>query len=98
MAKGSGVVRISSKGQIVIPARLRRKLRLKTGQSLAVRAAAEGGIVLRPVALDIQHVDAMRDRLRKSADVLGRDLLRDFHERRRRERKREDRKRVRRRH
>ena len=93
MEKGSRVVRISSKGQIVIPASVRRKLRLKTGQSLAVRAASEDEIVLRPVDRETGDVDAMRDRLRHSADSLGKGLLKEFHDRRKRERKREDRKR-----
>ena len=86
------MVRISSKGQIVIPVAFRRKLGLKTGQSLAVRAGAEGEIVLRPVDQDSAAVDEMLRRLRAAGRKLGGDPLHEFHERRRREREIEGRK------
>ena len=38
MGRESTIVRVSSKGQIVIPVAVRRRLGLKTGQPLAIRA------------------------------------------------------------
>lgn len=87
--KGSRIVRLSSKGQVVIPVDIRRKLRLKAGQSLAVRTGPEDALILRPVERDARDVDAMLRRLRAAARSLGRDLLAEFHESRRRERERE---------
>ncbi|MDE1871282.1 MAG: AbrB/MazE/SpoVT family DNA-binding domain-containing protein [Candidatus Micrarchaeota archaeon] len=41
-------VTVSSKGQIVIPARLRRRMRLKTKDRLII-AEEKGGILLKPI-------------------------------------------------
>lgn len=89
MTQRSAIVRLSSKGQIVIPVTLRRQLRLTTGQPLAVRAGSEKEIVFRTVAHDTAAVDEMLRRLRAAATRLGGDPLRDLHQRRRRERQRE---------
>lgn len=92
MGRPSTIVRVSSKGQIVIPVALRRRLGLKTGQPLALRATTEDEIVLRPVERDSGVVDEMLRRLRAAARKLGGDPLRELHERRRREREIEARK------
>ena len=92
MGRQSAVVRVSSKGQIVIPVAFRRKLGLKTGQSLAVRTGTGDEIILRLVDQDSDAVDGMLRRLRAAARKLGGDPLREFHERRRRERESEVRK------
>ncbi|HVR83596.1 MAG TPA: AbrB/MazE/SpoVT family DNA-binding domain-containing protein [Planctomycetota bacterium] len=98
MGRQSSVVRISSKGQIVIPVAFRRRLGLKTGQPLAVRAGAADEIVLRAVEKDSAAVDEMLRRLRAAAKKVGGDPLRELHERRRREREIEARKHERWRH
>jgi AbrB family looped-hinge helix DNA binding protein len=92
MGRQSTIVRVSSKGQIVIPVAVRRRLGLKTGQSLAVRAGTQDEIVLRPVDRDSGAVDEMLRRLRAAAKKLGGDPLRDLDERRRRQREIEARK------
>ncbi|SRR5712692_10914527 len=50
MGRQSTIVRVSSKGQIVIPVAVRRRLGLKTGQPLAIRANTQDEIVLRPAS------------------------------------------------
>ena len=89
MGRESTIVRVSSKGQIVIPVAIRRRLGLKTGQPLAIRATTQDEIVLRPAD---DAVDEMLRRLRAAARKLGDDPLRELQERRRRERAREARK------
>ncbi len=94
MGRRSTIVRVSSKGQIVIPVAFRRRLGLKTGLPLAVRAGTQDDIIER----DSNAVDEMLRRLRAAAKKLGGDPLRELHERRRREREIEARKRARWRH
>lgn len=89
----SNVIRVSSKGQIVIPAGLRRMLGMRTGQSLSVRAGAEGEIVLRQLEKEAASVDVLWKRLRSAASTLTRDPLKALHERRRHERETERRER-----
>jgi AbrB family looped-hinge helix DNA binding protein len=89
---------MSSKGQVVIPASLRRQLRLKTGQPLSVRTGPRDELILRPVDREAQPMDEMLRRLRRAAQEIGRDLLAEFHERRRQEREREAKKHERWRH
>ena len=92
MGRESTIVRVSSKGQIVIPVAVRRRLGIKTGQPLAIRANTQDEIVLRPADRDSDAVDEMLRRLRAAARKLGGDPLRELQERRRRERAREARK------
>ena len=89
MARHTTIVRLSSKGQLVIPAALRRKLGLKAGQALAVRSGARREIVLSPAEADERSVDSMLRRARSWAPERRRDLVEELHERRRRERERE---------
>jgi AbrB family looped-hinge helix DNA binding protein len=84
------IVRVSSKGQVVIPAALRRRLRIHAGQPLALRAGSrDDELILRPVDSDTRAVDAMLRKLRRAATALGRDLLAEMHERRGRDREAE---------
>lgn len=89
MPRNAMVVRLSSKGQLVIPAPLRRKLGLKTGQALAVRTGAHREIVLSPAEADSQGVEMMLRRTRSWVAARRRDLVEELHQRRRRERERE---------
>jgi len=89
MARHATVVRLSSKGQLVIPAALRRRLGLKTGQALAVRTGAHREIVLSPAEADSQGVEATLRRARSWGEARRRDLVEELHQRRRRERERE---------
>jgi len=65
MRRESTIVRMSSKGQIVIPAAVRRRLGLKTGQQMAIRANTQDEIVLRPADRDSDAVDVMLRRRRR---------------------------------
>lgn len=89
MPRHTTVVRLSSKGQLVIPAPLRRKLGLKTGQVLAVRSGAGGEIVLSPAESDSRGVEMMLRTARSWVLARRRDLVEELHQRRRRERERE---------
>jgi AbrB family looped-hinge helix DNA binding protein len=86
MARHAQVVRLSSKGQLVIPAPLRRKLGLKTGQALALRTGTHREIVLSPAEADSLGLEMMLRRARSWATGQRRDLVEELHERRRRER------------
>jgi len=46
------VVRTSTKGQVVIPGEIRKKLGLKAGQRLSVNLTKDGKIELTPLPLD----------------------------------------------
>jgi len=46
------VVRTSTKGQVVIPCEIRKKLGLKAGQRLSVNLTKDGKIELTPLPLD----------------------------------------------
>ncbi len=93
MPRQSSVVRVSSKGQIVIPAALRRKLGLRTGVSLAVRAGNGREVVFVPVEEHAPNIDDMLRRARAWSAESGRDLVEELHRRRRAERLREARRR-----
>jgi AbrB family looped-hinge helix DNA binding protein len=85
MSRGSDRVRVSSKGQIVIPARLRRALGLKTGQALRIRQTGPGSVTLsRPD--EREEADSMLERVRATARSLDIDPVDDLHRRRGRER------------
>jgi AbrB family looped-hinge helix DNA binding protein len=88
MSRQVTVVRLSSKGQLVIPAQLRRKLGLKTGQALAVRTGPDREIVLSPAESESQGVETMLRKTRSWVAGRRRDLVEELHQRRRRERER----------
>ena len=84
----SAVTRLSSRGQVVIPAAIRRRLRLATGEALLVETGPPGErvVVLRG------QCDEIRDRLVRGYawfEKTGRDLVEELHESRRQARKRE---------
>jgi AbrB family looped-hinge helix DNA binding protein len=85
--------RLSSKGQIVIPASIREEMGLHPGTVLRVEVRREGdrAIVLRP-----RSPEAIEDLLEKGyrwIEDAGVDLVEDLHAARRKERIRERRKR-----
>jgi AbrB family looped-hinge helix DNA binding protein len=85
----SPVTRLSSRGQVVIPAGIRRRLRLAVGEPLVVETGAPGE---RVVILRGQSRDEIRDRLARGYawfERTGRDLVEELHESRRRARRRE---------
>lgn len=76
--------RVSSKGQVVIPAELRKKYGMKPGTALAVIDTGDA-IELRPITP--QTINKMRGSLK------GGSALKELLEERRKDREREDRKR-----
>jgi AbrB family looped-hinge helix DNA binding protein len=85
----SDVTRLSSRGQVVIPAAIRRRLRLNTGELLLVETGPPGE---RVIILRGQSRDEIRERLVRGYgwfDRTGRDLVEELHESRRQARKRE---------
>jgi len=89
MSRHVSVVRLSSKGQLVIPAAVRRKLGLTNGQVLAVRTGAGREIVLTPAEEDARGIDSMLERARSWVAAGQRDLVAELHDRRRRDRVRD---------
>jgi AbrB family looped-hinge helix DNA binding protein len=67
--------KITSKGQIVIPAALRRKLRIKTGTRVAVHES-DGKLILQPIT--DEYIDSMRGMLGDTTDMIEQ-LRRDHH-------------------
>lgn len=96
MGKPARVVRLSSKGQIVIPAEVRRRAGLRAGDALVVRSGAGGEIVFTPEKELSDDLDkALRDAgkwFRSWKKRTGRDPLEELHERRRKERELESKK------
>jgi AbrB family looped-hinge helix DNA binding protein len=83
------VTRLSSRGQVVIPAAIRRRLRLTAGEPLLVETGPPGE---RVIILRGQSRDEIRERLVRGYawfDRTGRDLVEELHESRRQARKRE---------
>jgi AbrB family looped-hinge helix DNA binding protein len=89
MRRDAAVVRVSSRGQIVIPAALRRRLRLRTGQRLTVRAGDGREVVFVPVEDVAADVEDMLRRARQWSARTRRDLVDELHRRRKMERERE---------
>lgn len=89
VARSRQVVRLSSKGQVIIPATLRRALRLETGQRLSVQAGAGRAVVFVPLEGGLVDADDMLRRARGWAARSGRDLVDELHRRRQTERARE---------
>lgn len=85
----SDVTRLSSRGQVVIPVEIRRRLRLAAGDTLLVETGPPGE---RVIILRGQSRDEVRDRLTRAYswfERTGRDLVEELHESRRQARKRE---------
>ena len=93
MGKPARVVRISSKGQIVIPAEIRRRSGLRAGDALVVRPGAGREIVFSPLEESSQDLEKALQEARKWFSSwmkkTGRDPLKELHERRRKEREAE---------
>ena len=85
----SRYVLLSSKGQIVIPAAVRRQLGLQTGQRLALRANGRG-LLLEPIENGDSNLDADLARARAWVSRTRHDLVDELHRRRARERERTD--------
>jgi len=88
MSRSASVVRLSSKGQVVIPVRIRRQLGLRTGQPLAVRTGRHADIILGPATERGRDIEALLRRARSWDAARKRDLVAELHERRRQERAR----------
>ncbi len=80
---------LSSKGQIVLPARLRKELGLKTGRVLRVRATSDTEIVLSLAEATPSDVEAMLARARAWTARTGLDLTEELHQGRARDREAE---------
>ena len=68
---------MSSKGQVVVPAKIRKKLHLQEGTHFAVYADEEG-ILLVPVELDLEMTPALKEwrEAVKKAGITPKDLER----------------------
>jgi AbrB family looped-hinge helix DNA binding protein len=85
----SDVTKLSSRGQVVIPAAIRRRLRLTAGEPLLVESGPPGE---RVIILRSPSRDEVQERLTRGYEWFrrtGRDLVEELHESRRRARKRE---------
>lgn len=90
MSRAADVTHVSSRGQVVIPARLRRRLGLVAGRALAVAPAAGGGVVLVPLELGWRDSRRLLEGARSWVDRRGRDLVEELHARRQAERARHE--------
>lgn len=86
MPKQGQTLRVSSKGQIVIPVKLRRAMGLVTGGELRVRLESSRKLVLTLPEYDDQALRQIFERSREWTRKTGRDLVEELHERRRLER------------
>jgi AbrB family looped-hinge helix DNA binding protein len=85
MASPKQTLRMSSKGQVVLPVDVRRELGLASGRELRIRRQGRS-IILTPVeASDLSVEDAL-EKLRSASSSFGRDLVEELHARRREER------------
>ncbi len=82
------VTRLSSKGQVVIPAWIRREFGLTTGEELQVEPgpAGERSIVLRSSGK--QEIERLLEKGYRWIESTGVDLVEDLHAARRKERER----------
>ncbi|MBI3184471.1 MAG: AbrB/MazE/SpoVT family DNA-binding domain-containing protein [Myxococcales bacterium] len=85
MRRRTRAVRLSSKGQVVIPADLRRQLGLTAGAILRIRATSAREVVLSAGEEELDIEAARRD-LEKWSIRTGRDLVEELHAARRRAR------------
>ena len=67
------IVRLSSKGQIIIPASLRRQLGLRKGQAMQARSGSGGEIIFSPVDDGAVDLNAMLALARAWYAKTGRD-------------------------
>ncbi len=83
------IVRLSSKGQIIIPSSIRKSLSLRVGQPLVVREREGREIVFIPLENEALDLDSLLERARDWVEAAGRDLAEDLHLRRLQEREKE---------
>jgi AbrB family looped-hinge helix DNA binding protein len=88
MGKRARTVHISSKGQIVIPAELRRAMGLTVGGELRVRLDSPRKLVLTVPEYDEDELRAIFAKSEEWTRKTGRDLVEELHHRRRQERAR----------
>lgn len=100
MARSTNIVRLSSRGQVVLPAKLRRETSLKTGQLLRALPGKGRDIILRPAEDEesdlVEALAEARAWFRAWMRKTGRDPLKELELARRGEREREARRRERR--
>jgi len=95
MPRKTRVVRLSSKGQIIIPASLRRQLGLKKGQAMEVRRGDGRELIFAPVEEQNLDLEAMLAQAR-AWFAKAKDPVEDLHRRRKKERELEVQRRERR--
>ncbi|MBI4317297.1 MAG: AbrB/MazE/SpoVT family DNA-binding domain-containing protein [Chloroflexi bacterium] len=69
--KGRKLVRVQEKGQVTLPADLRRKLGLKKGDLVAVEEADEGILIIPQEVLTMRELDRLGEALKKRGLSLG---------------------------
>lgn len=89
-SEDEALVRLSSKGQLVLPANIRRRLGLATGRLLRLRTQGDTKLTLSLLDEESVSLDEMLARARSWAKTSGRDLVEELHERRRAERRLEE--------
>lgn len=92
--KTDETVRMSSKGQLVIPAHIRRELGLKTGRVLRLMTMSNR----QQLVLSLSEPESLDEMLKRSRAWKGPDLVEVLHQLRRREREEELRQHARRDH
>lgn len=85
----AGTTRLSSRGQVVIPAWMRQRLRLRVGEPLRVELGPPGerAVVLR--GHDRREIEPLLERGYRWLETSGIDLVEALHDARRRARLRE---------
>lgn len=63
-------VKLSSKNQITVPGRVRRQLRIGSGDRICFEATQDGRFIVSPAAASVCSDGAARRRLKKTGKVL----------------------------
>lgn len=74
-------IKISSRGQIAIPARFRKKLKFQAGDELSITESGDNLIISPPKAADREHLDELFYKLRgawRDLDYDGAALVRSL--------------------
>ena len=82
-------VRLSSKGQLVVPARIRRRLGWVAGRTIRLKVESNQQLTLSLIETSTGGLADMLMRARTWASASRRDLVEELDERRREERRRE---------
>lgn len=70
MAAKSHVVRVQEKGQVTLPAEVRRQLHLKKGDLVAVTATEKGALITPQAVIAIEALDRIGEALREQGVTL----------------------------